>query len=169
MPLSAPQPLTERHDLSEFSSGKPALDNWLRQRALSNQQKSFSAVVVVCDGDRVVGYYALAPTALTPSSLPRSARTGQPPNPLPCILLGQIAVDVSWAGQGVGMGLLRHAYGRAISAARLVGGRVLLVNAVDDEAYAFWRRRDFLPIKDDPNVLYRPIADVARAIGETMF
>lgn len=165
MPLSAPEELTVRHDLSQFSSGKPALDNWLRQRALSNQQKGFSAVIVVCDGDRVAGYYALAPTALTPSSLPRSVRTGQPPNPLPCILLGQIAVDRSWAGQGIGMGLLRDAYVRAISAARLIGGRILLVNAVDDEAQAFWRRRGFLPIKDDPNVLYRPITDIARSIG----
>ncbi|HXC54242.1 MAG TPA: GNAT family N-acetyltransferase [Rhizomicrobium sp.] len=165
MPLSAPEPLTERHDLSSFSSGKPALDNWLKQRALSNQQKSFSAVVVVCDGARVVGYYALAPAALSPASFPRSVRTGQPPNPQPCILLGQMAVDSFWSDQGIGMSLLRHAYGRAVDAAMLIGGRVLLVNAVDDEAYAFWQRRGFLPTRDSVNTLYLPISDVARTIG----
>lgn len=164
MALRPPEPLAEHHDLSHFSSGKPALDNWLRRFALSNQQKSFSAVIVISDGDRVVGYYALAPTALASTLFPRSVRTGQPPTPLPCILLGQIAVDSSWAGQGIGSGLLLHAYARAVDAAALIGGRVLLVNAIDDDAFAFWRRRSFLPIKDSTNTLYRPIADVALSL-----
>ena len=101
MALRPPEPLTAQHDLSHFSSGKPGLDNWLRQRALSNQQRGFSSVVVICDGTRVIGYYALAPTALTPTLFPRSVRTGQPPTPLPCILLGQMAVDSAWAGRGI--------------------------------------------------------------------
>ncbi len=63
------------------------------------------------------------------------------------------------------MGLLKHAYARAVSAANLVGGRALLVNAVDDGAAAFWGRRGFLPIKNNPYILYRPIADIARSVG----
>ena len=39
---------------------------------------------------RVVGYYGLSPTAVEPAILPRKVRTGQPPNPLPCLLLGQL-------------------------------------------------------------------------------
>ena len=164
MALGAPEPLTAHHDLSQFASGKIALDDWLKKRALSNQEKGFSAVVVVCDDHRVAGYYALAPTAVSPVSLPRSARTGQPPDPIPCILLGQLAVDMAYAGKGVGTGLLKHAYARALKAAELIGGRALLVNAVDDEALAFWERREFKQTKDDRYVLFRATASVARSV-----
>lgn len=166
MALSFPEPLTAEHDVSQFSCGKPALDHWLKTRALSNQQKGFIAVLVVHDAGRVVGYYGLAPTAVAPSTLPRSIRTGQPPDPVPCLLLGQLATDLDWAGKRIGTGLVKHALERCVMAVELVGGRALMVNAVDEEAAGFWRRRGFLPSKDDPLVLYRSIADIAASLSE---
>ncbi|WP_342234717.1 GNAT family N-acetyltransferase [Inquilinus sp. OTU3971] len=166
MPLSAPEPLTAAHDLSEFTCGKPALDHWLRARALSNQEKGFTAVLVVHEAGRVVGYYGLAPTAVVPNVLPRSIRTGQPPDPVPCLLLGQLATDIGWAGHGIGTGLVKHALERCVKAAALVGGRALMVNAVDADAAEFWRRRGFLPSRDDPLVLFRSISDIAASLAE---
>lgn len=164
MLLSSPQPLTAEHDLSAFTCGKPALDNWLKTRALSNQQKGFTAVIVVHDAGRVVGYYGLAPTAVVPAVMPRSIRTGQSPDPIPCLLLGQLATDVAYAGQGIGTGLLKHALTRCVAAANLIGGRALLINAIDDEAAAFWRRRGFLPSKDDALTLFRSMADITASL-----
>jgi hypothetical protein len=77
--ISGPEPLTPAHKLDEFSCGKPSLDRWLKTRALSNQDRGFTAVIVVHEALRVIGYYGLAPTAIVPSRLPRSIRTGQPP------------------------------------------------------------------------------------------
>jgi GNAT superfamily N-acetyltransferase len=148
--LSAPEPLTAAHDVSAFSSGKPSLDHWLKTRALANQQKGFTGVLVVHDDGRVVGFYGL--------------RTGQPPDPVPCLLLGQLAVDLDFAGRGVGTGLVKQALQRCLMAAKLVGGRALLVNAVDPEAAAFWQRRGFLPTRDDPLVLVRSLADIAASM-----
>ncbi len=164
MALSRPEPLTATHDVSEFSCGKPGLDNWLKTRALSNQEKGFTAVMVVHERNRVVGYYGLAPTAIVPAVLPRSIRTGQPPDPVPCLLLGQLATDEAWKGKGIGTGLLKHALERCVTAAQLIGGRALVVNAVDAEAAEFWRRRGFLPSKDDPFVLFRSMADIAASL-----
>jgi GNAT superfamily N-acetyltransferase len=162
--ISNPEPLAAGHDLSGFSCGKPALDRWLKTRALSNQEKGFTAVIVVHEANRVIGFYGLAPTAVVPSTLPRSIRTGQPPDPVPCLLLGQLATDLNWIGKGVGTGLLKHALQRCVAAAQLVGGRALLVNAVDADAADFWRRRGFIPSKDDPLLLLRSIADIAASI-----
>ena len=165
MALSAPELLTRAHDVSDFTCGKPVLDHWLKTRALSNQEKGFTVVLVVHEAGRVVGYYGLAPTAVVPDALPRSIRTGQPPDPVPCLLLGQLATDIGWAGRGIGTGLLKHALQRCVRAAALVGGRALMVNAVDAKAASFWRRRGFIPSRDDPLVLFRPIADIAASLG----
>lgn len=166
MALSAPEPLNAAHDASEFACGKPALDHWLKTRALSNQEKGFTAVVVVHEAGRIVGYYGLAPTAVVANVLPRSIRSGQPPNPAPCLLLGQLATNLGWAGRGIGTGLLKDALKRCVTAAALSGGRALMVNAVDDEAAAFWRRRGFIPSKDDALTLFRSMVDVAASLAE---
>jgi GNAT superfamily N-acetyltransferase len=157
--------LTQAHDVSAFACGKPSLDHWLKVRALSNQQKGLTVVIVVHEAQRVVGYYGLAPTAVVPSSLPRSIRTGQPPDPVPCLLLGQLATDVSWKGRGIASGLLKHALSRCVEGARLIGGRALLVNAVDDEACGFWTKNGFLPSKDDPLILFRSLPDIAASLA----
>lgn len=60
---------------------------------------------------------------------------------------------------------MKHALERCVQAAALVGGRALMVNAIDDEAAAFWRRRGFLPSKDDPLLLLQPIAAIAASLA----
>jgi len=157
--------LSADHDLSQFSCGKSVLDNWLKTRALANQQRGFTVVMVVHDGGRVVGYYGLAPTAVVPAAMPRSIRTGQPPNPVPCLLLGQLAADRAFSGRGIGGGLLKHALERCVAGAALIGGRALMVNAVDEQAADYWKRRGFVPSRDDPLVLFRSIADIAASLA----
>lgn len=164
MRLSFPEPIDEGHDVSSFACGKLPLDNWLKTRALANHQKGFSAVIVAHENRRVVGYYGLAPTAVVPNTMPRAIRTGQPPNPVPCLLLGQLAIDLKWKGKGIGSGLIKHALERSVQAASLIGGRALIVNAIDAEAAEFWQRRGFVPSRDDPFTLFRSIDAIAASL-----
>ena len=164
MPISAPEILTAGHDLASFDCGKPTLNAWLRTRALANQRNGFTVVVVVHDALRVVGYYGLSPTAVEPSVLPRRIRTGQPPNPIPCLLLGQLAMDQAYAGRGIGTALVGHALERAVLGARLTGGRALLVRAIDEDAIGFWMRRGFLPSPVDPYLLFRSLPDIEASL-----
>ena len=60
MAICGTEPLSAVHDLDEFTCGKPSLDRWLKIRALSNQERGFTAVIVVHTANRVVGYYGLA-------------------------------------------------------------------------------------------------------------
>jgi GNAT superfamily N-acetyltransferase len=164
--LSAPELLTAAHDVASFACGKPVLDRWVRAWALANQERGFTVVMVVHEAGRVVGYYGLAPTAVLPATLPRNVRTGQPPRPVPCLLLGQLATDLGWAGRGIGTALLAHALRRCVAGAELIGGRAVVVNLLDGEAARFWRRWGFVTSQDDPLVLFRPIQDIAAALAE---
>lgn len=160
--FTKPALLTAIHDVSQFDCGKPALNKWLQNRALSNQQHGFTRVLVVCERTRVVGFYGLAPTAVDPSIFPRSIRTGQPPAKFPAILIGQLAVDSEFAGRGLGAGLLHDALERAVAGARLLSGRAILVDAIDEDAVKFWTTNGFRPLPGYNTVLFRSVNDVEK-------
>jgi GNAT superfamily N-acetyltransferase len=80
------------------------------------------------------------------------------------LLIGQLATDSAWAGRGIGTGLVKHALERCVQAAGLIGGRALMVNAVDEEAAQFWQRRGFMPARDDPLSLFQSIAAIAASL-----
>ena len=174
MSLCHPEVLTSAHDVELFSCGNPALDDWLKTRALSNQDKGFTAVTVVHEAGRVVGYYGLAPTVvLSPAdtrAISFSLRSGLDyaspdcATPLPCLLLSQLATDTAWAGRNVATALLAHALTRCLVGAQLTGAPAVIVNAHDEEAENFWIRRGFLASRDDPFVLYRSIPDIAASL-----
>ena len=167
--IAPPAPLNAGHDLDPFDCGKPALNDWLRTYALNNQAKGFTRVMVIADGSRVTGFYGLAPTAVPPPVLSRKLRTGRPPDPIPCILFGQLAVDVSWRGKGVGSALLRHALERCAAAAETIGGRAVIVRAIDGEAEDFWKSCGFIPSSSDSSTLFRSIDDIASWLREQRF
>jgi GNAT superfamily N-acetyltransferase len=118
--------------------------------------------------NRVIAFCGLAPTAITPGELRRSIRAGLPPDPFPCLLLGQIATDRHWVGRGIGTELVRHALGRCVQVSSLIGGRALLVRAIDDQAQRFWLRRGFIASPGDPLMLFRSLQDIAVTTGWMM-
>ena len=65
MTYEAPQPLKAHHDCTDFDSGQPALDEWLRKNATRNEASGASRTYVVCDGGKVLAYYCLANGAVT--------------------------------------------------------------------------------------------------------
>lgn len=53
--IMPPEKLSATHDLSDFDSGEPVLDEWLRRRALHNEAHGSPRTYVVCVGKTVVG------------------------------------------------------------------------------------------------------------------
>src|SRR5438094_4330473 len=89
--ISAPEHLTPAHDLTAFDSGIPALDDWLKRRALANEEAGGSRTYVVCAGGRVVGYYALATGGVVQEAATGRVRRNMP-DPVPVMVLGRLAV-----------------------------------------------------------------------------
>ncbi len=146
-PLTPPEPLARRHDISHFSSGVPTLDAWLRGRAQLNEAKGGARTYVACDGDRVAGFYSLAASSVQRRRV--SSRVGRGmPDPIPVILLGQLAVDENYRGRRLGSDLLIDALRRALAAAGVIGARAVIVQAVDEGAKAFYARFGFRPFSD---------------------
>jgi GNAT superfamily N-acetyltransferase len=118
--LSAPAPLAAEHDLEQFSSGTPPLDEWLKRRARQNEAGGASRTYVIADGRRIVGYYSLAAGSVLHTAATGRVRRNMP-DPVPAALLGRLAIDKAWQGRGLGSALLRDAVLRVIGAAGTIG------------------------------------------------
>jgi GNAT superfamily N-acetyltransferase len=141
--LSAVELLTSQHDVGQFDCGKhSSLNDWLKRFARMNQASGDTRTYVVHRALRVVGYYSLAPGSV--SRRTASARASKAaPEPIPIVLLARLAVDKREQGQGLGSALLKDALRRAYAGAEIIGGRAVLVHAIDAEAAAFYRKYGF--------------------------
>ena len=161
--ISAPQHLTPDQALATFDSGVPALDDWLKRRALANEQAGGSRTYVVCAGGRVVGYYALATGGVAQAAATGRVRRNMP-DPVPVMMLGRLAVDRAYRGRGLGAGLLRDAILRTLQAAGFGGIRAILVHAISEEAKRFYERQGFVASPVDPMTPMITVADAEKAL-----
>lgn len=161
--LRPPELLTAAHELSAFNSGVPSLDEWLRRRALTNQASGASRTFLLCDEQRVLGYYALAASAVAPDAAPGRFRRNMP-DPIPLVVLGRLAIDRLQQGRGLGRALFRDAALRVVAAADSIGIRGLLVHAISEEARAFYvgLGLDVSPL--EPMTLMATVADLKAAL-----
>lgn len=150
--MSPPEPLTPQHDLSGFDCGNDVLNDWLRERAIKNQEEGATRTFVVCNGMQVVGYYALALGQANRGDVPGNISRGMP-DPIPMMVLARLAVDKHGQGLGVGRDLVRDAVERTVRVSMDAGVRGLLVSAIDDKARQFYERLGFVRSKADENVL----------------
>jgi GNAT superfamily N-acetyltransferase len=164
--LSDIELLEDHHRLEDFDCGKPAVNAWLINFAKPNQTRGFTRVLVMHDNDAVIGYYGLAPTVIQPNAAPRNIRTGRPPDPIPCLLIGQLAVDRRYAGQGIGSVSVRDALQRCVAGAEFIGGRAVIVRAIDVEAERYWQSWGFIPARDNLSILMRSIEDIRKGLSE---
>jgi GNAT superfamily N-acetyltransferase len=156
---SAPAPLADHHQLGAFNSGVPALDDWLRRRARANQASGASRSFVVCADDIVVGYYALASGAVNAVAAPSRFRRNMP-EPIPVAVLGRLAVDQTWHGQGIGRALFRDSALRVMQAAEAIGIRGMLVHAISEQAKAFYVALGLSESPLEPMTLMVTLADL---------
>ena len=160
-PLGPPEPLASRHDISQFSPGVPVLDAWLRGKARLNEARGGARTYVTCDSDRVAGFYSLAASSVERRRV--SSRVGRnTPDPIPVILLGQLAVDEACRGRHLGSDLLIDAVRRSLAAAGTVGARAVIVQAIDERARAFYELFGFRPFSEhEPLMLALRISEIA--------
>ncbi|MDQ1289638.1 MAG: hypothetical protein QG622_3204 [Actinomycetota bacterium] len=157
--------LSPDHEVGAFRCGKPSLDSWLHGQASRAQAAGTARTYVWTQVDRpeVLAYYSIAPTQVTRAEVTRSLAGGY--TIIPGYLLARLALDEHLHGQGLGSELLVNALERIVEAARSSGGRLIVVDAIDDDAHAFYRRHDFLPITGSMR-LYLKVATAAAALGD---
>ncbi len=156
--------LDEEHDLTRFDSGVEPLDRWLRASAMQAQRMRTARTFVWHERNpRVVGYFSLAAHLVVRAELPKRVGRGSP-DAIPSVLLARLALDHSLHGQGLGGELLWDGLSRACAAADIAAARVVVVDAINGDAAAFYQHHGFTPVPDNPNRLVQRVSDIAAAL-----
>ena len=143
MNLHAPEPLSPEHQVNSFACGEPVLDEWLKRRALGNQNSGASRTFVVTTSQKeVMGYYALAAGAVAHQDATRSIRQNMP-DPVPVMVLARLAVDARVQGMKLGAAMLQDALQRCVLVSQNTGVRAMLVHALNDRARQFYEYYGF--------------------------
>lgn len=161
-------PLGREHDRAAFSCGVPALDRYLRQQAGQDIRHNVAAVFVMVDlaePNRIVGYYTISACGIDPATLPPEFTRRLPRYPhLPALLLGRLAIDRQFRGQGFGAGLLHKALSGCLDLRQRLGALAVVVDAKDDAARSFYERHGFQPFQDQPYRLFIPMSAIAKSL-----
>lgn len=147
------------------------MTDFLRTRARKETKARASACFVLvpaADRGRIAGFYTLSATNLVLEKLPEELAKKLPRYPeLPATLLGRLARDVSFKGQGIGNLLMVDALQRAYESSSVIGSVAVVTDPKDDRAARFYAefgfkpldgRRMFLPMKAVPEWLGLPQA-----------
>ena len=161
--LSAPTPLLATHVTDEFDCGEPALNDWLKKRALKNENSGASRTFVVCQDNHVVGYYVLATGSVMHKQAPSKVRRNMP-DPVPVMILGRLAVSKNMQSAGLGRGLLRDAILRTLGVSKQAGIKALLVHALSDAAHKFYIQCGFIESPLDPMILMITLKDAEQQL-----
>jgi GNAT superfamily N-acetyltransferase len=168
--VNPPEPLGPEHDLESFDNGRHAsLDEWPRLHARASEGLS-ARTYVVCAIDpakRVVGYYALATATAHRLAMPNARLRKGMPVDIPLLLLGRLAIDSTFQGQGLGGALLADALRRCAAVSAVAGVRGVVTHAIDDAAAGFYLRHGFIaapPLGE--RTLLMPIETLRRAVAE---
>lgn len=116
-------------------------------------------------GDRrVVAYFTLAAHLIVRSEVPAKIGRGSP-EVIPAVILARLALDRSRHGQGLGAELLWDALSRALAADRQAAARLVIVDAVDERAAAFYRHHGFTSLSEESGRLVQKMASIEAALG----
>lgn len=142
--LRPPRPLIAEVNRNSFDCGRESLNLWFRRHAWNNQKLDTSRTSVMCDAQTgaIAGYVSLSATNIERAFLPKSCQRNQP-DPIPAILLGQIAVDRRYQGQGCARSLMFFALTTAVKVSKSLGCVCVLTHPLDDGVRDFYEAFGF--------------------------
>lgn len=168
LPAWTEEAITRKHDRGGFDCGDTDLNEFLRRyaRQSHDQGAAKTFLAVDDDGGAILGFYSLAPASVAYHRVPEAARPGLARHEVPGFRLARVAIDRRWQGLGLGGQLLLAAGRRCLRVAAAVGGVVLVIDAKNDRAAAWYASYGAVPLLDAERTLVLPLATIEGVLLE---
>ncbi len=149
--VAPPRPLLEDDDRGGFDCGRESLNGWFQRHAWANHVGGASRVNIITDPatGRIVGYVSLSAAQIERAFLPKPQQRNRPDS-VPVTLLGQLAIDLAYQGQGHAASLLIFALRTALQASESIGSAGVLTHPLDDGVRRLYARWGFADLPYDP-------------------
>ncbi|MGZ8238812.1 MAG: GNAT family N-acetyltransferase [Methylobacter sp.] len=147
----------KKHHREAFDCGVIALNLYLQQFANQDQKRGLTRVYVLTEQQQIIGYYSICAHSVPTDQLPDNNKLGSYPD-APFLLLGRLAVDQRYQGQGYGDALIFHAFSITTEAAEKIGTLGMIVDAKDEKAAGFYEKFGFKPLVASKNRLVLPFS-----------
>lgn len=157
------EPLGNNHNRAAFSCGTDDLDNYFRRQASQDTKRRIARIFVVrseSDNETVLGYYTLSALSIDLSALPSDLAKKLPKHPIPAALIGRLAVSSESQRTGIGKLLLVDAIQRTLAVSDEIAVYAMVVDALNNEAEAFYRSFGFIKLSSDTNRLFLPLKSI---------
>ena len=163
MAFSAPRALERGDRVGPFDCGVPSLNGWFHTLALKNQKAGNSRTFITLSQDgSIAGYYALSSFTIARES---TGDFGEGmPDPIPATLIGRLAVDKRFMGEGLGVSLLQDAAVRAVEVSLQIGSAALVVHTRDETVVPFYEKFGFYRLQGDQQMLILPMRDAVATL-----
>jgi len=112
----------------------------------------------------VIGYVALAPGVVRRDEVAPTIGRGSP-DVVPVFVIARLAVDERWQGRGLGRRLLLDVLRVIVQATELAGGRLIIVDAIDERARRFYEHHGF---RSSPSGTQRLAMNASRAAASVI-
>lgn len=151
--------LDETVDTDTFGCGNPVLDQYIRCYASQAVRRGLARAFVVMpeqEPRRLAGFFTLSAGSIRATTLPETVRRKLPSYPIPVALLGRLAVDKAFQGQGLGSILLADACLKVVQASAVLAVAGLVVDAKSETAAAFYEHYGFIALPGAPGRMLLP-------------
>jgi ribosomal protein S18 acetylase RimI-like enzyme len=146
-------------DITSFHCGNPPLDEYIRRYASQDLRRNVARVFVATpelEPRRLAGFFTLSAGSVSCAELPESLAKKLPRYPIPVALIGRLAVDSDFQGNGLGSILLADACRKVAQASAALAVAGIVVEAKNDAAATFYRYFGFLNLPGHPARLLLP-------------
>ena len=152
-------PFNKKYELENFDCGIEELNQYLQRYASQDLKRRIAQIFVICpsNSEQIIGFYSLSASLIKVASLPPQMAKKLPKYPVPVCLLGRLAVDKNYQGQGIGGLLLADAIKRVVKASEIIAIYALVVSAKNETAKRFYTRYGFLELLEQNNSLFLPL------------
>lgn len=144
--------LDKKHNRNNFDCGKELLNNYLKNQAGQDIKRKLSVCFVLSENEtnNIQGFFTLSNNSIPLSSFPKKIqkKLTRVYTSVPTTLLGRLAIDKKYQGQGVGKILLIDALKRSFDNSKVIASFAVVVDPIDEEAEKFYKKYDFINLPD---------------------
>ena len=149
--------LHSRYDRSRFDCGDASVNEWFRTHAGRSERAGGTRAFLAIRDVEILGFYASLAITMERDEVAQAFGVGRARYPKPAILLAQLGVNTTAQRRGVAKALLVHALEGVLRASEYTGVEVVLVDALNDDVCAFYRKMGFRSLEDHTLRLFMPV------------